>query len=108
LLGGEPAQLALQLDSAWRRLCDTAAILVNCDELDVTLANNAIYLEAFGHTVIAWIWLEQVIAAVDKDGSFYDGKRYAARYCYLDELPKTASQLDLLHSLDSTTLEVWL
>jgi alkylation response protein AidB-like acyl-CoA dehydrogenase len=105
LLGGEPEQLARQLDSAWRRLSDTTASLLSCDELDVTLANSAIYLEAFGHTVIAWIWLEQVIAAVDKDGSFYDGKRYAARYFYRYELPKTASQLDLLQSLDRTTLE---
>ena len=105
LLGGEPEQLARQLDSAWRRLSDTTATLLSCDELDVTLANSAIYLEAFGHIVIAWIWLEQVIAAADKDGSFYDGKRYAARYFYRYELPKTASQLDLLQSLDRTTLE---
>jgi len=105
LLGGEPEQLAWQLDSAWRRLSDTTATLLSCDELDVTLANSAIYLEAFGHIVIAWIWLEQVIAAADKDGSFYDGKRYAARYFYRYELPKTASQLDLLQSLDRTTLE---
>jgi len=105
LLGGEPEQLARQLDSAWRRLSDTTATLLSWDELDVTLANSAIYLEAFGHIVIAWIWLEQVIAAADKDGSFYDGKRYAARYYYRYELPKTASQLDLLQSLDRTTLE---
>jgi len=105
LLGGEPEQLARQLDSAWRRLSDTTATLLSCDELDVTLANSATYLEAFGHIVIAWIWLEQVIAAADKDGSFYDGKRYAARYYYRYELPKTASQLDLLQSLDRTTLE---
>ena len=27
------------------------------------LANSAIYLEAFGHIVIAWMWLEQFVAA---------------------------------------------
>ena len=41
-----------------------------------------------------------------KDGDFYDGKRQAARYFFRFELPKTAPQLDLLESLDRTTLEM--
>ena len=39
-------------------------------------------------------------------GDFYDGKRQAARYFFRYELPKTAPQLDLLESLDRTTLEM--
>jgi butyryl-CoA dehydrogenase len=34
------------------------------------------------------------------------GAPEAARYFYRYELPKTAPQLDLLHSLDRTTLEM--
>jgi hypothetical protein len=30
--------------------------------------------------VVAWIWLQQVIAARGCSGDFYDGKRQAARY----------------------------
>jgi hypothetical protein len=37
-------------------------------------------------------------------GDFYDGKRQAARYVFRYELPRTAPQLDLLVSLDRTTL----
>jgi hypothetical protein len=29
----------------------------------LALANAVLFLEAFGHTVIAWIWLRQAIAA---------------------------------------------
>ena len=41
-----------------------------------------------------------------RSGDFYDGKRQAARYFFRYELPKTAPQLDLLASLDRTTLEM--
>jgi len=63
-------------------------------------------LEAFGHTVIAWMWLEQLIATEGKSGDFYDGKRMAARYFYTHELPKVGPQLDLLASGDRTTLDM--
>ena len=75
-------------------------------DIDAALANSVIYLEAFGHIVVAWIWLEQLLAANGRIGDFYDGKRQAARYFFRYELPKTASQLDLLESLDRTTLEM--
>ena len=44
----------------------------------MALANSVVYLEAFGHIVIAWIWLEQLLAADGKTGDFYDGKAQAA------------------------------
>jgi len=106
VLGDEPAQLAAQLDSAWRRLDEVTTTLLRSDEPDVALANSALYLEAFGHIVIAWIWLEQVVAGAGRTGSFYDGKRYAARYFYRYELPKTGPQLGLLNSLDRTTVDI--
>ena len=72
----------------------------------MTLANASVYLEAVGHAVVAWIWLEQLLAAGAESGAFYDGKRQAARFFYRWELPKVGSQLDLLDSLDMTVLEV--
>jgi alkylation response protein AidB-like acyl-CoA dehydrogenase len=104
-LDGEPGQLAAQLDSAWRRLLEVTATLLSSDQPDAALANSALYLESFGHIVVAWIWLEQVVAADGRKGSFYEGKRYAARYFYRYELPKTGPQLDLLNSLDTTTVD---
>lgn len=73
---------------------------------ELALANASIYLEAVGHCVIAWIWLEQALAADGKTGDFYAGKRHAARYFFTYELPKTEYQFDLLASVDRTTLDV--
>ena len=70
------------------------------------LANATIYLEAVGHVVLAWIWLQQAVAAHSKAGDFYDGKRLAARYFFHYELPKTASQFDLLDSRDRITTDL--
>ncbi len=75
-------------------------------DIEAALANSVAYLEAFGHIVVAWMWLQQVVAAHGREGDFYDGKRQAARYFFRYELPKTGPQLDLLQSLDRTTLEM--
>jgi hypothetical protein len=56
--------------------------------------------------VVAWIWLEQLLAAEGRTGDFYDGKRQAAQYFFRYELPKTGPMLDLLASLDRTTVEM--
>ena len=73
-----------------------------------TLANATPYLEAFGHIVLAWIWLDQSLAASAhyrrEDSDFYHGKWQACRYFFLYELPKVDSMLDLVESLDDTTL----
>jgi alkylation response protein AidB-like acyl-CoA dehydrogenase len=104
--GGEAAELAAGLDATWQRLVSVTTGMFGSGELDAALANSAIYLEAFGHIVVAWMWLEQLLAANGRTGDFYDGKRQATQYFFRYELPKTAPQLDLLESLDRTTLEM--
>jgi alkylation response protein AidB-like acyl-CoA dehydrogenase len=73
-----------------------------------TLANATPYLEAFGHVVLAWVWLEQSLAASQHydraDSDFYHGKWQACRYFFLYELPRVDAQLDLVESLDDTAL----
>jgi butyryl-CoA dehydrogenase len=75
-----------------------------------TLANATAYLEAFGHIVLAWIWLEQSLAASrvfkEADSDFLHGKWQACRYFFVYELPKVDAQLDLVASLDSTTMDM--
>jgi hypothetical protein len=81
-----------------------------CDP-EIALANSTAYLEAVGHVVLAWIWLEQALAADGKSGDFYDGKRAATRYFFTHELPKTTAQFDLLAALDRSLIdmsEAWL
>ncbi|MFV8167573.1 acyl-CoA dehydrogenase [Mycobacterium sp. 134] len=103
---GAAPELAAQLDASWQRLVAVTGAMFASGDIEAAMANSAVYLEAFGHIVVAWIWLEQYLAAEGRTGDFYDGKRQAARYFFRYELPKTAPQLDLLESLDRTTLEM--
>jgi butyryl-CoA dehydrogenase len=99
------ADYAEQLRDALHRLVDVTAKLWAAGDVATTLANSSIYLEAAGHVVVAWMWLEQLIAVSDHQGDFYDGKRAAAQYFYTYELPKVGPQFDLLASLDRTTVD---
>ncbi|WP_407442789.1 acyl-CoA dehydrogenase [Rhodococcus sp. (in: high G+C Gram-positive bacteria)] len=104
--GGDAAEYAQQLQRAVVRVGETTTALWSTGDPAVALANSTVYLEAVGHVVVAWIWLEQLLAVGERDGAFYDGKRAAARYFFRFELPKTGPQFDLLASLDRTTLDV--
>ncbi|GAA1605250.1 acyl-CoA dehydrogenase [Actinoplanes couchii] len=91
---------------------DGAPVMEACDRLAATtarlwqdpasaLVNATAYLDATGHLVIAWMWLEQAKAAEGKEGAFYEGKRLAARYFVTHELPRIGPMLDLLDSGDT-------
>jgi alkylation response protein AidB-like acyl-CoA dehydrogenase len=105
-VGGEAAELAATLRTSWERLVTVTSGIFGSGDVEAALANSVVYLEAFGHVVVAWMWLEQFVAAHGQAGDFYDGKRQAARFFFRYELPRTAAQLDLLASLDRTTLEM--
>lgn len=76
----------------------------------LALANATIYLDAFGHVVIAWMWLRQALVAAQilqqgrGDAAFLRGKLSACRYFFVYELPRTRAQRELLAALDHTTL----
>ncbi|MFI1460478.1 acyl-CoA dehydrogenase [Nocardia carnea] len=105
-LGGEPAELAGRLEKSWTRLIAVTGSLFATGDIEAALANSSVYLEAFGHHVVAWIWLDQMLATHGRTGDFYDGKRHAARYFFRHELPRTGPQLDLLADLDTTTVDM--
>ena len=77
------------------------------------LANATPYLQAFGHTVLAWIWLElalvakQAQAAGEWDRSplgpgFLQGKLATADYFFHYELPKIDAWLGVVSRRDQT------
>ncbi|MEV0293693.1 acyl-CoA dehydrogenase [Nocardia sp. NPDC050710] len=105
-IGGAAAEFGAQLDVTWQRLLAVTGSMFAAGDPAAAMANSSVYLEAFGHIVVAWIWLEQLLAAAAGTGDFYDGKRAAAGYFFRYELPKTGPQLDLLASLDRTTLDM--
>jgi alkylation response protein AidB-like acyl-CoA dehydrogenase len=104
--GADAAIYAATLTAAADELRVTTDKMWFCGDRAVTLANSSVYLEAAGHIVIGWMWLEQLLAAGGKAGQFYDGKRQAARYFFRYELPKVRPQLELLASLDRTALDI--
>lgn len=64
---------------------------------EMYLSNSTSYLEMFSCFVIAWIWLELSLTAVEKlssqklsksDKNFYEGKLRVADYYFYHELPK--------------------
>ena len=57
------------------------------------LANATPYLQAFGHTVLAWLWLDVALACAGRDDDFAHGKRAAMRYFLAYELPKAGPWL---------------
>ncbi len=71
------------------------------------LANATPYLHLAGHTVVAWLWLEQVVVAEPGASSdpFLRGKLQAARYFYAWELPKTIHWASLLGPIERTPLD---
>ncbi|MDT0274758.1 acyl-CoA dehydrogenase [Blastococcus goldschmidtiae] len=103
--GTEWAGFAADLDAAVARLVAVTATLWGTGDPDLALANSHVYLEAAGHVVVAWLWLDQALATGGGTGAFYDGKRAAARYFWRWELPRTGAQFDLLGSLDRTVLD---
>ena len=105
----EIAELQPYAAALGKALQDIAAVtqkLYGAGDLNKTLANASAYLEVFGHAVVAWIWLEQAIVAHGKEGDFYRGKLQACRYFFQWELPRIKPQLDLLASIDTTTLDM--
>jgi butyryl-CoA dehydrogenase len=70
------------------------------------LANATPYLQAFGHTVLAWIWLEIGLCAQARLGQGRDdlmqGKLAAMRYFHRYELPRIGAWLRVVETRDDT------
>jgi butyryl-CoA dehydrogenase len=70
------------------------------------LANAVPYMQAFGHTVLAWIWLDVALATIAADPaasqSASQGRLGAAQFFYHYELPKIGAWLSVVQSRDLT------
>jgi butyryl-CoA dehydrogenase len=70
------------------------------------LANAVPYLQAFGHTVVAWIWLDVVSALGSDNTPMAQGRRAACRYFYRYELPQIQAWLAVVRSRDQTCADL--
>jgi butyryl-CoA dehydrogenase len=100
------AAYAEQLTAAADRLVEVTGAIGSRGDQQAMLADATAYLEATGHLVVAWLWLEQWLVAEGKESAFHDGKRAAAAYFFGRELPRTGPMLDILASRDRTVLDL--
>jgi alkylation response protein AidB-like acyl-CoA dehydrogenase len=105
-LGGEVGEHAAAVSDILDAVLRVTNTLHGANDVEQTLANASVYLDVVGHLTIGWIWLEQIIASHGREGDFYDGKRAAARFFRRWELIGLEPKLNLLASLDRTTLDL--
>ncbi|MDO4232624.1 MAG: acyl-CoA dehydrogenase [Lautropia sp.] len=110
---GDVRHMALQLGKHAERFGWVMERLRSERDLSRCLANASLFMEAFGHFVIAWVWLEQVLvaevaylSAYGAQRNFYAGKCQAARFFFTHELPRVEPNLVLLEQMDMVTTEM--
>ena len=71
------------------------------------LVNAVPYMQAFGHTVLAWLWLDVALASLSlPPDAPHAGRMGAMRYFYHYELPKIDAWLKVVESRDLTCAEL--
>lgn len=108
------ADCARRLADARRALMAATATIRNEREHgdpEKALANASLYLDAFGHLLVGWLWLRQAQKALaglraggPQSSAFYEGKLKTCDYFARYELPVVVSTAELLQSLDAVAL----
>ena len=107
----ELALLAEILATRWAKLAPAiqAAVKTAQSDLDLALANASLLLDAMGHAVVAWLWLDQalVASAILSAGeinaprrAMLNGKLAAAHYFIAWELPSKDIALERFTAID--------
>ena len=104
---------ARELARAFDALAAAAAAAWAVGDRERALANGTPFLQAFGHCVVAWVWLDVAVAAqaalqagAPRGEAFYRGKLQAAQYFFRHELPKVAPWLAVVAAGDTTCVDM--
>jgi len=97
---------AKALAAALRRIGSATQAAWSTGDPADALANAVPYMQAFGHTVLAWIWLDVATRALQIDAkkarAVTAGKIGATDYFFHYELPKIGAWLNVVESRDPT------
>ena len=100
----QPALAAesVALQAAWDQVLQATRAAWDGAEPEQALANAVPYLQAFGHAVLAWIWLD-VACSTPQDGPpSAQGRLAAMRFFFRYELPKIGAWLQVVAARDAT------
>jgi butyryl-CoA dehydrogenase len=103
------AEHARALASALAQVRDATRAAWSTGEPAQALANAVPYMQAFGHMVIAWIWLDVALVAerhAAQQSAVQQGRLRAARYFFHYELPKIGAWLQVAANRDPTCAEM--
>ncbi len=98
------AAQAKQLGDALARLGTATQAAWSTGVPEEALANATPYLQAFGHVVLSWLWLDVAMAA--QSSPLKDGKLAAMRYFFAYELPKIDAWLGVVASREPLLREM--
>ncbi len=98
-------QQATALQNAWAHVVQATGDAWQGDNPALSLANAVPYMQAFGHTVLAWIWLDVSLSS-QADDAASRGRRQACQYFFNYELPKTGAWLNVVRSQDATCADM--
>ena len=101
---------AAALEAGWVKLWTITRQLHALEDAELQLANAGPYLEAFGHIVVGWLWLDQAVATTEllagsRASDFHRGKLAACDYFFGWEMPKVDAWLAVLDPVQRTPLD---
>lgn len=104
---GLDAEAAALADALRQALSATDAAWATGEPAEA-LANAVPYMQALGHVVLAWMWLDVARAALRGDGAqpANAGRLAAARYFFRYELPRIGAWLKVVRERDLTCAEM--
>lgn len=95
------------LARAWRAVVEAAEAAWATGDARAALANAVPYMQAFGHVVLAWVWLDVACAShADAVSPAAQGRLAAARYFFRYELPRIGVWLQVVRERDLTCADL--
>ncbi|MDA9988378.1 acyl-CoA dehydrogenase [Luminiphilus sp.] len=106
------AAMSEALTDIWHLVKRTVETVNQEADTVARLSSATPFLDAFGHVVIAWLWLRQAVIArealqngAQADADFYEGKVAACQFFYRYHLPQAAEKLRYVASQDRSVLD---
>jgi len=103
------AEHARALGTALPQVRDATRAAWSTGDPALALANAVPYMQAFGHMVLAWIWLDVALTVpgqAAQQSPIHQGRLRAARYFFHYELPKIGAWLQVAATRDPTCAEM--